>query len=133
MKGTSLMQEVWIIKAVAFLPKLVAAIAGAILALVLSGDISSDGYIKINRSVVFKFSIALIISLFGGAFIIETYHLEELSRYAQGFIMFLVAVFGLLIIGIFYQAIAMLRGKPLSQIASEVSSAFISIFFKRGA
>lgn len=45
------MQEIWLAKAVMFIPKIICAIAGAILALVLSGDIDQDGYIKINRGV----------------------------------------------------------------------------------
>ncbi|MDM1246848.1 hypothetical protein HX005_08230 [Acinetobacter sp. R933-2] len=41
--------------------------------------------------------------------------------------MFIFAVFGLLAIGIVYQSIALLKGKPLSEVISEIKAAFISI------
>jgi cyanate permease len=57
--------------------------------------------------------------------------MTHLSAMAQGSVFLLTAVFGLLAIGILYQSVEMLRGKTLSQIAMEVSSAFKAIF-KRG-
>ena len=44
------MQEVWFIKLFTVFGKIVAGVLGAILALVLSGDIDKDGRIKINPS-----------------------------------------------------------------------------------
>lgn len=126
-----MISEVWVIKAFTILPKLVAAIVGALLALVLSGDIDKDGYIKIRRGVVLRFSIGVFISLFGGSYIIETHKMEHLSAMAQGSVFLLTAVFGLLTIGILYQSVEMMRGKTLSEIATEVSCAFRAIF-KRG-
>ena len=127
----SMINEIWVIKAFTILPKVVAAIVGALLALVLSGDIDKDGYIKIRRGVVLRFGLGVGTSLFGGSYIIETYGMTHLSAMAQGSVFLLTAVFGLLAIGILYQSVEMLRGKTLSQIAMEVSSAFKAIF-KRG-
>lgn len=124
----SMISEVWLIKAFTIFPKLIAAIVGALLALVLSGDIDKDGYVKIRRGVVLRFSLGVGISLFGGTYIIETYNMRNLSPMAQGSVFLLTAVFGLLSIGILYQSLEMLRGKTLSQIAIEVSSAFKAIF-----
>ena len=126
----SMISEVWVIKAFTVLPKVIAAIVGALLALVLSGDIDKDGYIKIRRGVVLRFSLGVGTSLFGGSYIIETYNMQHLSSMAQGSVFLLTAVFGLLSIGVLYQAIEMMRGKTLSQIALEVSSAFKAIFRK---
>ena len=126
-----MINEIWVIKAFTILPKVVAAIIGALLALVLSGDIDKDGYIKIRRGVVLRFGLGVGTSLLGGSYIIETYGMTHLSAMAQGSVFLLTAVFGLLAIGILYQSVEMLRGKTLSQIAMEVSSAFKAIF-KRG-
>ena len=132
MKDLLHMPELTLMKAFSLLPKLIAAIVGAILALVLSGDIDKEGKIKINRGVVLKFGFAIFISLFGGEFVIETYGLMHLSLWAQGFVMILMAVFGLLIIGIIYQSIELLKGKPLGDVVGEIMGAFMSIFSKGG-
>ena len=57
------MQEVWFIKLFALFGKIVAGVLGAILALVLSGDIDKDGRIKINPSLIIKFSSAVAMSV----------------------------------------------------------------------
>lgn len=126
------MNEVWIIKAVAFLPKLLVAFAGVILALVLSGDIDKEGKVQLSVGLLAKFTSAVCISIFGGAFVIENYGFASLTLTAQLFIVFLCAVFGLLIIGIIYQSIALMKGKPLGDVIAEIVSAFISIFSKGG-
>lgn len=46
----------------------------------------------------------------------------------QGFVMLKFAVFGLLAISILYQSIALLKGKPLPEVISEIKSAFVSIW-----
>jgi hypothetical protein len=131
MQGLKTMQELAYPKTFAILAKVIAATLGGILALVLSGDIDSQGRITVRRNVVLKFAFAVCISLFGGSFIIESYGFGGLTQIAQGFIMFLCAVFGLLFIGIIYQAFALMRGKPLDAVVSEVSSAFTAIFSKK--
>lgn len=132
MKDVLHMPEIGLMKAFSLLPKLIAAIVGAILALVLSGDIDKDGKIKINVGVILKFGCAIFISLFGGQYVIETYDMTRLTIWAQGFVMILMAVFGLLIIGILYQSIALMKGKPLGYVVGEIMSAFSSIFGKGG-
>jgi hypothetical protein len=54
------------------------------------------------------------------------------STMYQGFIMLMFAVFGLMAIGILYQSIALLKGKPLSEVITEIKSAFISIIGNGG-
>ena len=108
--------------------KVVPAIVGAILALVLSGDIDKDGKIQVSLGVIGKFLFSVSVSLYGGAAFIEYYDLAgHYSHMAQGFVMLMFAVFGLLGIGILYQSIALMQGKPLSEVISEVKAAFISI------
>ena len=112
----------WLIKAVP-------AVVGAILALVLSGDIDKNGKIQVSMSVIGKFLFSVSVSLYGGSAFIEYYELSQYSHMAQGFVMLIFAVFGLLAIGILYQSIALMQGKSLSEVVSEVKQAFISIIY----
>ena len=107
--------------------KVVPAVVGAILALVLSGDIDKNGKIQISLGVIGKFLFSVSVSLYGGSAFIEYYELSKYSHMTQGFVMLMFAVFGLLGIGILYQSIALMHGKPLSEVISEVKAAFISI------
>ena len=112
----------WVIKAVP-------AVVGAILALVLSGDIDKNGKIQVSMMLIFKFLFSVSVSLYGGSAFIEYYELNQYSQMTQGFVMLIFAVFGLLAIGILYQSIALMQGKPLSEVISEVKAAFISIIY----
>ena len=112
----------WVIKAVP-------AVVGAILALVLSGDIDKNGKIQVSMGVICKFLFSVSVSLYGGSAFIEYYDLSKYSQMTQGFVMLIFAVFGLLAIGILYQSIALMQGKPLSEVISEVKAAFISIIY----
>lgn len=117
------------IKGLPWILKIVAAIMGAILALILSGDINTEGQIKITTGVILKFAISISISLYGGSAFIEYYGLHEnYSQIAQGFVMLLFAVFGMLCIGIAYQSVQLWKGKTLSEIITEIKSAFAAIF-----
>ncbi len=112
----------WVIKAVP-------AVVGAILALVLSGDIDKEGKIQVTLGVISKFLFSVSVSLYGGAAFIEYHDLHNYSHMAQGFVMLMFAVFGLLAIGVVYQSIALMQGKPLSEVITEVKAAFISIIY----
>ena len=116
------------IKGLPWLLKIIAAIMGAILALILSGDIDTQGRIKITIGVILKFSISVTISLYGGAACIEYYQLQQYSHMTQGFVMLLFAVFGMLLIGIWYQSMQLLKGKTFSEIIIEVKAAFSAVF-----
>ncbi|WOE40041.1 hypothetical protein [Acinetobacter chinensis] len=107
--------------------KVVPAVVGALLALVLSGDIDKDGKIQVSLSVIGKFVASVTVSLYGGSAFLEHFGLLGKSTMYQGFVMLMFAVFGLLGIGILYQSIALLKGKPLSEVIVEVKAAFISI------
>ena len=107
--------------------KLVPAVVGAILALVLSGDIDKDGKIQVTLGVIGKFLFSVSVSLYGGSAFIEYYELSKYSHMAQGFVMLIFAVFGLLTIGIIYQSIALMHGKSLAEVIAEVKAAFVAI------
>ena len=112
--------------------KLVPAVVGAILALVLSGDIDANGKIQVSLGVITKFVCSVTVSLYGGSAFIEHYGYLNSSTMFQGFIMLMFAVFGLLIIGIAYQSIALLKGKSISDVIAEIKSAFVAIISGKG-
>ena len=107
--------------------KVVPAIVGAILALVLSGDIDKNGKIQVSLGVIGKFLFSVSVSLYGGSAFIEYYELSKYSHMAQGFVMLMFAVFGLLGIGILYQSIALMQGKSIAEVITEVKAAFVAI------
>lgn len=112
--------------------KVVPAIVGAILALVLSGDIDANGKIQVSLGVITKFVFSVTVSLYGGSAFIEYYGFLKSTTMFQGFIMLMFAVFGLLIIGIAYQSIALLKGKSISAVIAEIKSAFVAIISGKG-
>ncbi|MFH7809193.1 hypothetical protein ACE01U_11105 [Acinetobacter sp. BSP-153] len=116
------------IKGLPWLLKIAAAILGAILALILSGDIDTEGRIKITVGVVLKFTISVAISLYGGSAFIEYYQLTSYTLMSQGFVMLIFAVFGMLMIGIWYQSLQLWKGKTVSEIIAEVKAAFSALF-----
>ena len=123
MSGEKTMQEntlPWVIK-------LVPAVVGAILALVLSGDIDKQGKIQVTLGLIGKCLFSVSVSLYGGAAFIEYYELNQYSHMAQGFVMLIFAVFGLLTIGIVYQSIALMQGKSIAEVITEVKAAFVAI------
>lgn len=122
------MHEQLSIKALPWFLKIIAAIVGAVFALTLSGDIDAQGRIKITTGVIMKFSFSVAISLYGGSAFIEYYALEHYSHMSQGFVMLMFAVFGMLCIGIVYQAVQLWRGKTTSEIILEIKETFKAIF-----
>ena len=110
--------------------KIIPAIVGAILALVLSGDIHKNGKIQVTVSVICKFAASVTVSLYGGSAFIEHFEMLKTSTMYQGFIMLMFAVFGLLAIGIVYQAVAKWRGKYLPEVIAEIKAAFFAILGK---
>lgn len=125
---TRIMNDPISIKALPWFIKIFAAVVGAIFALTLSGDIDTQGRIKITVGVIMKFTFSVAISLYGGEALIEYYSLQHSSVMTHGFIMLMCAVFGMLLVGILYQAVAMWKGKTLAEIISEVKAAFAAIF-----
>lgn len=119
-----------ILKLLAFMPKILIAVVGAVFGLMLSGDIGKDGNIKVSLPVIIKFTIAVTISLVGGSAHIEIMGWQNYTIMVHGLIMLMWAVFGMLAIGIVYQAVALMQGKPLSAIIKEVKDAAFAIFGK---
>jgi hypothetical protein len=116
------------IKGLPWLFKIIAAVVGAIFALTLSGDIDTEGRIKITMGVIMKFTFSVAISLYGGSAFIEYYGWHIYSHMTQGFVMLIFAVFGMLCIGIIYQAVQLWKGKTLVEIITEVRATFGAIF-----
>ena len=128
MSGEKTMQE----NAIPWVLKIFPAVIGAILALVLSGDIDTNGKIQVSLGVITKFVCSVTVSLYGGTAFIEHYGYLNSSTMFHGFIMLMFAVFGLLFIGIAYQSIALLKGKTVSEVIAEIKSAFVAIISGKG-
>lgn len=128
MSGEKRMQE----NTIPWVIKIFPAVVGAILALVLSGDIDANGKIQVSLGVITKFVCSVTVSLYGGSAFIEHYGYLTSSTMFQGFIMLMFAVFGLLIIGIAYQSIALLKGKSISAVIAEIKAAFVAIISGKG-
>lgn len=112
-------------KAIPFLFKLVVVIMGGILSLLLSGDISTDdkNRLIINHIYIIciKLISAIVLGLVIGEFIIDYWHFEHLSFYAQSIFNLLVSVFGIMIIGTLYRAYQLtFTDKTLAEIILEV-------------
>lgn len=118
--------------AIPWVLKIFPAVIGAILALVLSGDIDTNGKIQVSLGVITKFVCSVTVSLYGGSAFIEHYGYLTSSTMFQGFIMLMFAVFGLLFIGIAYQSISLLKGKTVSEVIAEIKSAFVAIISGKG-
>jgi len=119
-----------ILKLLAFMPKILIAVVGAVFGLMLSGDIGRDGKIQVSVAVMIKFVIAVTISLVGGSAHIEIMQWQDYSVTVHGLIMLMWAVFGMLAIGIIYQSVALMEGKSIAEIIKEVKDAAFAIFGK---
>lgn len=108
--------------------KLLAVVMGGILCLILSGDIDTQGKIKINVGVILKFTCSVVLGLYCGEFIIDYLDWEHLNHFAQGFVLMSLSVFGMLIFGILYQSFQLtFRDKTLSEIIKEMKQALNAI------
>ncbi len=103
------------------------AIIGALLGLVFSGDIDKEGKLKINKFVLIKATASIAISLTGTPFLLQYYQLSHINNASQGFIYLMLGVFGLLVVGIAYRAIELLKGKSIGEIITEIKQALFAI------
>ena len=112
-----------------FFLKVFAVLIGAVFAMTLTGDIDTDGKLKLSFGVFVKISFSAVFGFLAGAWLIEHMGWGHLSYASHGFIMMLCSVFGMTLVGIVYQAALLsLKGKKLSEIVAEVKETFKSIF-----
>lgn len=114
-------------KAIPFLFKLVVVIMGGILSLLLSGDISTDDKNRLVLNHIYiiciKLISAIVLGLVIGEFIIDYWHFEHLSFYAQSIFNLLVSVFGIMIIGTLYRAYQLtFTDKTVAEIIIEIKN-----------
>ena len=109
--------------------KVFAVIIGAVFAMTLTGDIDTDGKLKLSFGVFTKIAFSAVFGFLSGEWLIEYMGWGHWSHASHGFIMMLCSVFGMTIVGIIYQAVLLsLSGKSLSEIVEEVKVTFKSIF-----
>lgn len=112
-------------KIIPFLTKMLALFIGAIISLILSGDISIDGddnaKLNINSIVFIKLICSIGLGLFLGEWTIDYWNFEHLNYYAQSAVLMMFSVFGMLIVGILYRSVQLTFGKKtLSEIVIEI-------------
>lgn len=110
-----------------FLFKLVVVVLGGIFSLLLSGDISTNDDNKIVIDSIWiislKLSIAIIIGLVAGDFLIDYYNFEDMTFYAQSIFNLMASVFGIMVIGTLYRACQLtFTEKSLPDIISEMKN-----------
>ena len=112
-----------------FFVKVFAVIIGAVFAMTLTGDIDTDGKLKLSFGVFTKIAFSSMFGFLAGAWLIEYMGWSHWSMPSHGFIMMLCSVFGMTLVGIVYQATLLsLKGKSLSEIVAEIKETFKSIF-----
>ena len=112
-----------------FFVKVFAVIIGAVFAMTLTGDIDSDGKLKLSFGVFVKITFSAVFGFLAGAWLIEHMGWQSLGHASHGFIMMLCSVFGMTLVGIAYQAALLsLKGKNLGEIIAEIKETFKSIF-----
>ncbi len=114
-------------KILAFILKLFFAILGAGVALIFSGDIGQDGRLNLNKNVALKLTFSVFLSITGTPNALRYLELQEITETEKGLFYILIATFGLLIVGICYRAMEMLKGKTFSEICIEIKQAFFAI------
>ncbi|OOS02162.1 hypothetical protein SAMN02745664_1312 [Moraxella cuniculi DSM 21768] len=112
-----------------FFVKVFAVIIGAVFAMTLTGDIDSDGRLKLSFGVFVKITFSAVFGFLSGAWLIEYMDWSHWSHTSHGFVMMLCSVFGMTLVGILYQsALLSLTDKKLSEIIAEIKLTFKSIF-----
>lgn len=112
-----------------FIVKVFAVIIGAVFAMTLTGDIDSDGKLKLSFGVFVKITFSAVFGFLSGAWLIEYMDWSHWSYTSHGFVMMLCSVFGMTLVGIAYQsALLSLTDKTLSEIVAEIKVTFKSIF-----
>lgn len=112
-----------------FFVKVFAVVVGAVFAMTLTGDIDTEGRLKLSFGVFVKITFSAVFGFMAGAWLIEYMDWSHWSYASHGFVMMLCSVFGMTLVGIVYQAALLsLKGKKLSEIVAEVKETFKSIF-----
>lgn len=112
-----------------FFIKVFAVIIGAVFAMTLTGDIDSDGKLKLSFGVFVKITFSAVFGFLSGAWLIEYMRWGYWSYASHGFVMMLCSVFGMTLVGIVYQATLLsLKGKAMNEVITEIKTTFKSIF-----
>lgn len=112
-----------------FAVKIIGVIIGAVFALTLTGDIDTDGKLKLSLGVLIKIAFSAYFGFLAGAWLIEYMGWGNWSHASHGFVMMLCSVFGMTLVGAVYQAIKLsTTDKTPSEIVREVKDTSKAIF-----
>lgn len=109
--------------------KIIGVVIGAVFALTLTGDIDTDGKLKLSLGVLIKIAFSAYFGFLSGAWLIEYMGWGNWSHASHGFVMMLCSVFGMTLVGAVYQAIKLsTTDKTPSEIVREVKDTSKAIF-----
>jgi len=123
--------EALLLKLIVYLPKILFATIGGIIALIFSGDIKPDGSVKIGWGLIFKLSISIALGLSIGETVIYYYGWSQHPVIAIGIVFLMSSAFGMFLLGIVYQSLQLtFTDKTVPEIIKEVKDAFFAVFGK---
>ena len=123
--------EALLLKLAIYMPKVLFATIGGIIALIFSGDIKPDGSVKIGWGLIVKLSISIALGLSIGETVIYYYGWSQHPVIAIGIVFLMSSAFGMFLLGIVYQSLQLtFTDKTISEIIKEVKDAFFAVFGK---
>jgi len=123
--------EALLLKLIVYLPKILFATVGGIIALILSGDINSDGLLKLGWGVIIKLSVSITLGLTIGEPVIYYFGWDAYPVMVIGIVFLLSSALGLLALGIIYRMIQLtFTDKTVAEAIKEVKDAAFAIFGK---
>jgi len=123
--------EALLLKLIMYLPKVLFAIIGAIIALIFSGDIKPDGSVKIGWGLIIKLSISIALGLSIGETVIYYFDWTQIPVVAIGLVFLLASALGMLVLGMVYRSLQLtFTDKTVSEIIKEIQGAISAIFGK---
>lgn len=123
--------EAILINVLAYLPKVLFAVIGGGIALIFSGDIRSDGCVKIGWGIIIKLSASVALGIAIGDAMIFYLDWQHIPIAALGLVFLIGAALGMLLLGLVYRSVELtFTDKTLPEIIKEVKDAFFAVFGK---
>lgn len=112
-------------------PKFCLLLSGGVIALIFSGDIRSDGCVKIGWGIIIKLSASVALGIAIGDAMIFYLDWQHIPIAALGLVFLIGAALGMLLLGLVYRSVELtFTDKTLPEIIKEVKDAFFAVFGK---
>jgi len=123
--------EALLLKLIVYLPKILFAVIGAIIALIFSGDIKSDGSVKIGWGIIVKLAVSITLGLSIGETVIYYYGWTDHPVMTIGIVFLVSSALGMLVLGMVYRSLQLtFTDKTVSEIIREMKAALAAILGK---